>query len=389
MAAPADQDAERNTPGAEPAGRPHVRGSCFVCFAYDVGLSIDLDRAAALAGEATSRQQLPTQRRRGAPWLAYEPPPLRLAFKAGSIALPGTLPPAQTDASVDCTVFDFGAVSIRYRVNLDGPLAELPHLSDALYENWALLEDSRRRVEELCRAIQPAVTQPGIASLVEDYALFALLPGPGRPEPTELLRDHAPILARVLRAEPGALSEQQVRESVAECVSFGPGDVVLASWEAAIVLDPDPADVLTVLEHVNVELVEMRLLDRQLDGVLERAYRLLQRQAAHRLWPSGPGGHDLRAIATAQMDAAMLFESVNNAIKLVGDQHLARVYNLAAARAHLAEWDAAILRKLDTAESIYQKLTQFETGRRMEILEIVIVLLILIEVVMGVLARGH
>lgn len=368
----------------DPGGAPRVTGSCFVCLAYDVGLSINLDLAGSHAGEVTRRQQLPTQRRRGASWLAYEPAPLRLFFKTGPISFAGH----ETDGHVECTVFDFGAVSIRYRVELDCTLDELPGLSDALYANHALLEDSRRRVDEVCRMIAPAVSQLAVAPLVEDYSVFALSTVPGSPSPDELLAGFGQTLAQVLRAEPGALSAQQVRESLAERVSFGPGDVVLASWEAAVVLDADPADVLTVLEHVNVELMEMRLLDRQLDGVLEQAYRLLQRQARRRLWPTGPRQSDLKAIATAQMDAAMLFESVNNAIKLVGDQHLARVYSLAAARAHLAEWDAAILRKLDTAESIYQKLTQFETGRRMEILEIIIILLILVEVVMGLFTFG-
>jgi len=87
------------------------------------------------------------------------------------------------------------------------------------------------------------------------------------------------------------------------------------------------------------------------------------------------------------MESAMLFEGVNNAIKLLGDQYLARVYRHAAQRLHLAEWDASILRKLATLESIYEKLSDRQTNRRMETLEWIIIALIAFEIAMSVIDR--
>jgi hypothetical protein len=369
---------------SHPSAPPRVVGACYVYFAYDIGLSVDLDLASTRFRDAASREQLAVQRRRGASWLAYEPAPLRITLTPDAVAL-GT---CRTDAAIECTVFDFGAVSIRYRIPIDGPLDRLAPLSNELYENRALLEDSRRRVEAVCAAIAPAVSQHHIAPVVEDYAVFAIERWDPVASLDHLLAAEGERLAQILRAESDKVSPQQARDLLADRVSFGSGDAVLASWECAVVLDPEPSDVLTVLEHVNVELAEMRLLDRRLDGLLERAYTLLQQRSGRTLWPKGPSHASLRSIAVAQVDAAMLFESVNNAIKLVGDQHLARVYNLAASRVHLAEWDAAILRKLDTAESIFQKLSQFENTRRMEVLEIIIVILIAVSIVIPFLPFG-
>jgi uncharacterized Rmd1/YagE family protein len=45
-------------------------------------------------------------------------------------------------------------------------------------------------------------------------------------------------------------------------------------------------------------------------------------------------------------------------------------------RFHLDEWDTSILRKLQTLESIYEKISNQATNRRMEILEWVIIILI-------------
>ena len=66
---------------------------------------------------------------------------------------------------------------------------------------------------------------------------------------------------------------------------------------------------------------------------------------------------------------------MNNTLKLLGNQYLARVYRLVNKRFHLEDWDASILRKLQTLESIYGKISDQASNQRMEILESVIVIL--------------
>ena len=95
------------------------------------------------------------------------------------------------------------------------------------------------------------------------------------------------------------------------------------------------------------------------------------------------GDAAIKRIAELQVDAAVLFEEVNNSLKMLGDQYLARVYRLSSERLHLAEWDASILRKLNTLESMYDKVHDFETNRRMELLEWIIILLIAFEIVLS------
>ena len=86
----------------------------------------------------------------------------------------------------------------------------------------------------------------------------------------------------------------------------------------------------------------------------------------------------------------MLFENVNNVLKLLGDQYLARLYRLAAERFHLPDWDAAILRKLETLERIYQKLSDEVVSHRMEVLEWIIILLFVISIILPFISqRAH
>jgi hypothetical protein len=99
-------------------------------------------------------------------------------------------------------------------------------------------------------------------------------------------------------------------------------------------------------------------------------------------WIPGSDRASLHDITQFQMDSALLFEGVNNALKLVGDQYLARVYHAASERFHLAEWDASILRKLQTLESLYDKLRDQAASHRMELLEWIIILLIAVSIVL-------
>jgi hypothetical protein len=98
--------------------------------------------------------------------------------------------------------------------------------------------------------------------------------------------------------------------------------------------------------------------------------------------PGGGAPADLQEISQWQVDSAILFEGVNNALKLLGDQYLARLYRMVAERFHLTEWDASILRKLDTLESIYQKISDRVATRRMEVLEWIIIVLIAVSIVL-------
>jgi uncharacterized Rmd1/YagE family protein len=78
----------------------------------------------------------------------------------------------------------------------------------------------------------------------------------------------------------------------------------------------------------------------------------------------------------AQTDSAVLFEGVTNALKLVGDQYLARLYRLASRRMRLPDWYESITRKLGTVESIYEKLSDQASALRLEALEWIIIVLI-------------
>ena len=356
-------------------------GVCYALFAYDAGLAIDLDESERRITALTQRAAI-RHKHRAPRYFEYRPAPLRVTQEGEALAV-GAF---RTTPSVDAVLYDFGAVSVTYQIPLEGPLARLVTLAEELYESDVLLADSRRWVEHLLAAIAPAVTRAGLADFVETYVIFEIVASSPPCAPAALFTTHAREVAQILRAERAVLSDQEVSDALAHRISFGVEDVTLIDWEAALIVDRDAEDVRTVLEFANVELLEMRFLDQQLDDALDESYETLSRRR-YGLWLPGSSRADLRRVGQLQVDNAILFEGVNNALKLLGDQYLARVYRLVSERFHLAEWDASILRKLQTLESIYQKLADQAANRRTEVLEWIIILLIAAEILIPFVPR--
>lgn len=371
------------TSGSSPA----VKGVCRAFFAYDVGLSIDLDAAEQLVArtqDGGAQREVIRHTRRSPPYFQFRPAPLRISRQGASIAVGAW----RTTTTVDFVVYDFGSVCVSYTIDVDGPLEELLPLGEALYDNASLLADSRRRVDELARSLASSIGRPHTASVVEDYAVYELGPlgaidGGASPD---FLERHGHALARLLRADRQTLAPQEIQDALASRLSYTPTDLAIIDWNASVLFLQEPEDARCVLEFANVELLEMRHLDDQLDLALDRSYQSLTQLEARRGGVLGMVPRSVRAelrrVAEWEMDNSLLFENVNNALKLLGDQYLARMYRLAADKLHLPDWDGSILRKLRVLESIYAKLNDLHSARRMELLEWIVIILIAMEIVL-------
>jgi hypothetical protein len=352
----------------------NVTGTCHVLFAHDVGFSVDLDRAAARLEEARRRAPLRNPRR-APPGEGKRPPPLRVT----RVGEPIDLGPARTGPRLEISVHESGAVVVTYAIPVAGPIEDLVALSDVLYDNDALRSDAQGRTEELVSILGDAVARPRVARTYEDYVIFELAPPVAPDQMADLWAKLGPTVARILRAEPGRLSEQEVREALSGQLSYEGSDAALVDWFAALLLGDDTEDERTVLELAIVALLEIRVLDDLLDDAVETAFESLSQR-----W-RGPRSLALRSdrvrrVAEMQADYALLYEGIHNTMKLLGDQYLARLYREAARRFHLAEWEAGVERKLGIVGSIFQRHVDAAMSRRMEILEWIIILLIAVEV---------
>ena len=119
-------------------------GMCIAVFAYDVGASLQIEEAEQRITAIKERGRI--KRKRPAPeYFDYHPAPLRITEELQSISL-GTHATLRT---VETVLYDFGAIMVTYQIPLAGPFASLLPLSEALYENPQLLENTFRHVQSL------------------------------------------------------------------------------------------------------------------------------------------------------------------------------------------------------------------------------------------------
>lgn len=344
-------------------------------YAFDIGDEIDLERARPLLQGVTGT--LP-RRKRTPESIRYRPAPLRVAIDVSGVALPGGLATVSTPRA-ELSVFDFAAISLAVQFPVRVTRETLLRLAGELAEPSALNTEVRQVVHPWIERIRPAVTGFALSDLSEEYILFQVNDGRA-----DWLEAHADWVAGLVRLEPEPLSRTEVVEATRLSLSYTASDLVTLDWAAGFLADRDCADTLQVLEFANVQLLEFRHIDDRLDDRLEAAYRLIRpgRRRPVAWWRSH--GDALRSVRELEIEATSLFERADNALKLIGDQYLSRVYDLASTRFHLRDWQQSIRRKLETVGDVYDLLVQQSGGQRMEALEIIVVVLIALEIVLAV-----
>ncbi len=354
-----------------------VKGQVVALFAFDIGYEVSLESLSAML--ATTPVQPLSRKKQTPTYMQYAKPPqiLSLGLATGYFAGAG---------SVQATIFDFGAVSVAYRWTMgrgnEASLEDLPQVSHDLY-NLDLGRRAKEQVESLMKKIEAAIFRPRLADLIEDYYLFIIEELDRPMSASELLAGHAGLLARTLRFETADLSRAQQDEALAQAISYYENDLALVDWNSAVIYDRDYDDTASVLELINVELLEARYIDQQLDRKINEYGALVRKRIE---WPiplRTPYKQAIQDLAELRVESSLVNERVENALKLIGDLYLARLHSAAARRFYLHEWDLIISRKLEIISDFYQLLTDRVRTAQSQALELIIVILILVELVLA------
>ncbi len=99
-------------------------------------------------------------------------------------------------------------------------------------------------------------------------------------------------------------------------------------------------------------------------NLVTRKYRRLQRETAALL-----------------LELSEMIERLENAVKIVGDFYLARVYQAAVKRFRLPSWQETVLRKQKLVAEVNDLTGDAADTSRAELLELVIILLIAYEII--------
>ncbi|MFN9076749.1 MAG: hypothetical protein ACK5WX_04905 [bacterium] len=364
----------------------NLAGECRAFFAFEAAFAIDLARAAARF-PASAREALPQSRRVPAD-ADFSQKPLRIVVERAPIVIehapsliehaPSLIGAWRTETAVEVTLYDFGAVSVSFRIPIEASPAQLRTLAAGLWNNAALATAARACVEEVLATLGDAATRPELRGVPEDYIVFVVDPASTGGVAPSVAAFGAENLAALVQLEDQPLSAEEIADATANALAYGQRDLVLVDWAAAFVVDASPAATLAVLELANVQLVELKHLDSELDRGLDQVWAMANDRS---LFSRFRLRANLRKLTELELEGAALFDGVTNALKLFGDASLARVQRAAGRRFRIEDWEKSIARKLETLGSVTERLESRQSQYRSELLEWIIIALIAFEIV--------
>ncbi len=284
--------------------------------------------------------------------------------------------------------YDYGVISVLLEYSFEADWDGLVQLAAHWVPNPELERQAQQIIRGRLEKIAPAIVRPYTDWLSEDYYIFVLSDVAGHPRGAELLAQHAPQIAQILRGEHTPLAHSINEDVLQSSLFYYPQDMVTIGWNAALVYDT-PAGAQTsiqILEYANSQLLEFRHYDEWLTRELAGVYGALKhRGGILRRWKMR--GEALRLNGVI-VEITELAERSETAIKFVSDMYSARLYRLAAAKVGVPEYKNLVNEKVRTAEGLYRFLIDEFHQSRGFVLEMMVVIILVIELIFLFRGKG-
>ena len=354
-------------------------GTIHVYRLFDVADEVDLARAEQLLASPSSRLALEGTQTTAA--LEIPRPPVHVTI--GERALP--LVSGARAAEARAHLFDHGVASIVYRLPIapGTSLEELVPLCEELFAQPTPALDAAARAEaqELCRAVEPALERPHDWGGLETYHVL-LVRRFEEPATAQETLAEAPIAELLLgETSPVPLSHGERSDVLKHTYSYLQDDLAVIDWNSAFLLEPSGVnDIPDLLEFATAHLLELRYYDALIDRELSKIYDEIEAGRSVPAVFTRRYGRLQRKTAALLLELSEMTERLENAVKIVGDFYLARLYQGAIRRFRLPAWQESVLRKQKLLAGVNGLLSDAADTRRGELLEITIILLILWEI---------
>jgi hypothetical protein len=360
----------------------------FRCYRiYDVADETRLDVCRDLMRQAGATSKQLTLTREGSEFIQLSNPPLRMDI--GKRAIPFSS--GAVDVEIVARVFQQGAISlcVRIPVAAGSTLESLIPIADAVYDSQIIDAFCLQEVNALREQFNSAMEKPHLWNQHESYTVL-FLQRFNEPVTSETLLLE-PVLARLIIGEGNEpkLSSDETHEILEHRWSYTPNDLVIVEWNAALVYEPSGSeDIVDLLEIANAQLLELRYYDHVLDAELAALHATIRDSPPHPLLQN-PYKALRRDLMLTIIELSEFIERIENALKIIGDVYLARVYEGANVQLRIPNWTEQVTRKHRLLQQTYALLKgEVDTGRAL-ILELLVVLLIVFEIIMALAKIGH
>ncbi len=344
-------------------------GNIYIFHAFDIGDDVDLEKIEYLRAIKTVPLSLPKY------------------FKNYNAPLSIELPhPNESARCIGCQLHNFGAISLTYKIPFTDSLENLRKQFYDIYYEYQ--EQSVSDAKLVFRKIEPFIKKAKFFQTRSSYNIIQINPE-SRINVTELQQQFGSIIASTLRFETESLSEYQKNEILDSAIGYYRGSLVIVDSDTTFIYEDDYQDLLFFVEFANLQQLELQFFDRQLDQRLNQIYESGGKQKvpilAYFPFLDTMTSDPIAILGKLKVDISVITERLEGSIKIAGEPYYSEFYNQLMSRLDIKSWQDSIERKLEIIKdvlTIYQHKTDVI---RENILELLIIILIFIELIIGIL----
>jgi len=281
-------------------------------------------------------------------------------------------------------VYNFGAISLRYRFPFQSTLTSLRNTITNCDEVFA--KNSIEVASDIFNMIKNDVRHPRFFHLSKSYALTHL----------QTIKDMPPILFKekfgdeivsVVRFETENLANEKKNAILEGAFGYYNGDFLLIDYNAALAYDDEHHDILDIFEFANIRSMELQFFDRSLDKELNFVYERQPYKIPIKayfplfgLFKFDPIGE----LAKLRVDIAVVSERLWSSIKFSDEPYYLEIYQILSKKLDFSSWQESIDKKMEVIRHILEVHDNRVSSIRYDLLNVLITTLIFIECILAI-----
>lgn len=357
------------------------KGRILLYRVFDIGEEINLEKAERIIVDETTRSRFKLKRK-DSQSVNVAADPLRVGLGLQEIIIEGIVHKFELNAKI----WAFGTFSLtfEYHIPEQSSLKELAHLANIFEDSEEIDEYARLKAREFTQKIQSAMLKTNEWNVYEDYLIFFIEKfdqnsSNTQQDLTKFLEDED-IPALILTENHEAISDHMKEKILGSKLQYYKNDLAVIDWNSALIVEPTGLmDIPDVIEFALNQLLEMRYYDELLDKELNQIYSdsLKNNESAF----NSQFLELAKGASQKYIEIAEIVETVENSLKIIGDQYLSMVFRTASTKFRFKDWQNSIDNKLENLANLSNLLSDNVHHKRSNLLEIIIIILISIEVV--------
>lgn len=349
-------------------GELHCRASFDLGFEFDFSKLTQLTKAFVPSkDEIKARPVVPSLKRN----LEL----LRIAL-VEEVSVPLEVPFLKNTGVVTATFYSIGAMSIDVNFSVNSSLSYLVSSIEQVYSSSELFKKIEEIARSLYEKVKPAIVNPAFSNTGQRQMVLVIRNPYESRSAGDFMATQKSVLAGLIMMSPEKLSQSQIDLALARCVTYSERDLVIVSDRLSLIYDDEPSEALDVLELANLQAGELSYLDARLEQTLIELYEAEPKNSWGLFYAQKSSA--AQKLNIIHLDSVIIADRVEQSFKISRDSYLSRIHYYCVEAMFLKSVIRGINRKLEVIRDVIDDVYDRQATRRMELLEWIIIILILL-----------